>query len=85
MKVKTFSPDKLKLVASVPPRVKVNSSSSTSETDTVVTAVWFSSTWIVDAISIDGASLTGSIVTVTSAVEVLSPCIMVYEKESLPL
>ena len=73
MKVRTFSSDKLKLSASVPRRVRVSSSSSTSETETVVTAVWFSATWIVDAISIDGASLTASMVTVTSALDVLSP------------
>ena len=85
MKVRTFSSDKLKLSASVPPSVRVSSSSSTSETETVVTAVWFSWTWIVDAISMLGASLTASIVTVTSALEVLSPWVMVYEKESLPL
>ena len=61
----------------MPPKVKVNSSSSISETETVVTSVWFSATWIVDAISIAGASLTASIVTVTSALEVLSPWVMV--------
>ena len=73
MKVKTFSSDKLKLSASAPSRVRINSSSSTSDTEIVVTAVWFSSTCIVDATSMDGASLTASMVTVTSALEVLSP------------
>ena len=52
---------------------RVRSSSSTSETEIVVTAVWFSAACIVDAVSIDGASFTASIVTVTSALEVLSP------------
>ena len=85
MKVKTFSLERLKLSASVPPRVRVNTSSSTSDTETVVTAVWFSWTLIMDAISMDGSSLTASIVTVTSALDVLSPWVMVYEKESLPL
>ena len=77
MKVKTFSPDKLKLAASVPPSVNVTSSSSASDTDTVVTAVWFSLTWIVDAISMDGKSFTDSTVIETSALEVLSPWVMV--------
>ena len=57
----------------MPPRVRVSSSSSTSETETVVTAVWFSSTRMVSAISMDGLSLTASMVTDTSALEVLSP------------
>ena len=61
----------------MPPSVKVNSSSSTSETETVVTAVWFSATWMVDAISMVGASLTASIVIVTSALDVLSPWVIV--------
>ena len=39
LKVKTLSVERSKLSASVPPRVKVSSSSSTSETDIVVTAV----------------------------------------------
>ena len=64
-------------MASVPPKVNVNSSPSGSDTDIVVTAVWFSSTWIVEAISIDGASLTGVIVTFTSAIATLSPWVMV--------
>ena len=73
MKVKTLSIDKSKLSESVPLRVKVRSSSSTSETEIVATAVWFSATCIVDAVSIEGASFTASIVTVTSALEVLFP------------
>ena len=85
MKVMTFSVERLKLSASAPPRVKLSSSPSTSETETVVTATWFSSTWIVDAKSIDGASLTASMVMVTSALDVLSPWVRLYEKVSLPL
>ena len=68
-----MSVERLKLSASVPLRVRVRSSSSTSETEIVAIAVWFSATCIVDAVSIDGASFTASIVTVTSAIEVLSP------------
>ena len=73
MKVKTLSSDKLKLSASVPPRVRVSSSSSMSEIETVVMAVWFSAIVNVDAISIDGASLIELISTDTSADAVLSP------------
>ena len=73
MKVKTLSVERSKLSASVPLRVRVKSSSSTSETDIVVTAVWFSATCIVEAESMDGASFTASIDMLTSALEVLSP------------
>ena len=85
MNVNTFSLDKLELSASVPPSVSVKSSPSTSDTETVVTAVWFSLTWIVEAIFIIGASLTASMVMVTSALDVLSPWVRLYEKVSLPL
>ena len=77
LKDKILSVDKSKLLASVPLRVSVKSSSSTSETDIVVTAVWFSAACTVDAVSIDGASFTASIVTLTSALEVLSPWVIV--------
>ena len=43
----------------------------------VVTSFWFSSTKIVEAISIVGKSFTDSIVTVTSALAVLSPWVIV--------
>ena len=68
-----MSVDKSKLSALVPLMDRVRSSSSTSETEIVVTAVWFSAACIVDAVSIDGASFTASMVKVTSALEVLSP------------
>ena len=74
MKLKTFSADRLRLLASVPPKVNVSSSSSTSDIDMVVMAVWFSETVRVEAMSIDGASLIEFIVIFTSADEVLSPC-----------
>ena len=61
----------------MPPRVNVRSSPSASDTDIIATSVWFSITWIVEATSIDGESLTGSMVTFTSALEVLSACVRV--------
>ena len=73
LNVRTLSFDKLKNWLSTPLNVSVNSSSSTSDTDTVVTAVSPSFTCIIEAISIDGASLTGSIVTTTLLLEALSP------------
>ena len=42
----------------------------------VATAVWFSATLMVDAVSMVGASLTASMVTVTSALEVFSPWVI---------
>ena len=77
MKVRTFSVERLKLSASVPPRVNVSSSSSISETEIVVISVWFSSTWMVNATSMDGASLTASMVIFTLALDVLLPWVRV--------
>ena len=77
LKLSTFSDVRFKLFASSPLKVKVRSSSSGSETDTVVIAVWFSGIESVDAISIEGASLIGLISTSTSADDVLSPWVIV--------
>ena len=65
--------ERLNESASVPEIVKVNSSSSTSETDIVVIERVFSGVDMVDAILISGSSWTGLIVTDTSAEEDLSP------------
>ena len=77
LNIRIFSLVRLKLAASIPPNVRESISSSTSETDTLVTNFWFSGIDKVDAISIEGSSLTGEIVTTTSALEVLSPWIIV--------
>ena len=74
MNVKTLSVERSKLSASAPIRDRVNTSpESGSAIEIVVTIVWFSATLIVDALLIEGASFTSPIVTVTSALEVLSP------------
>ena len=56
LKESSFEVDKLKKLASVPEIVKVNSSSSTSETDIVTIWRVFSGVDIVDAILISGSS-----------------------------
>ena len=77
MKVNTFSLDKLKLFASVPLNVKVNSSSSGSSISILATKVLPSVTSIIELIFIVGASFSSFIVTLTRAVEVFSPCVIV--------
>ena len=80
----TLLSDKLKLSASVPVILRVNSSSSASDVNTVPTSVSPSFTVMVDAILIVGLSLIPSMTIFTLEDDVLSPCFKVYVKESLP-
>ena len=68
----------MKLDASEPPKVNERTSlESGSDIEIVATDVWFSATKIVEAILIEGESLTALIETLTSADEVLSPWVIV--------
>ena len=78
--------ERSKLSTSVPLIVNVKVSLvSTSETEIVATAFWFSAAVNVEEVSIEGSSLTASILIVKSADEDLSPCLIVYVVKSVPL
>ena len=86
--IKVISPEELILseLASFPVNEKVKVSPSTSITETVTTAVWFSLTSAEDAKLLKiGTSSIGLIVIFTLAVADLLPIDTVYVKASVPL